>query len=231
MNDWLNRIFNRSCEDMSDVPDGSIHCVVTSPPYFALRDYNVEGQIGLEDTLDAYIERMVAVFREVRRVLRDDGTVFLNMGDSYATRPRGTDNGWDKSRLTNPARIQKAQSLALRRGKMAASDVLKEKDQMLVPHRLAIALQEDGWYLRDTIIWHKTNPMPSSVSDRCTPCFEYVFMLTKKPRYFADMDAVREPLAESSLQRLLQPTFDKQGGGSKTTPPAQIPIDLSGERS
>jgi len=142
------------------LPDASVHCCVTSPPYWGLRDYGHDGQIGLEKTPDAYVARMVEVFREVRRVLRDDGTLWLNLGDSYAG------------------------------STMTAN--LKQKDLVGVPWRVAFALQADGWWLRQDIIWHKPNPMPESVRDRCTKAHEYVFLLTKSERYFYDAEAVSE---------------------------------------
>lgn len=187
---------------LREMPAGSIQCVVTSPPYWGLRDYGVEGQIGQERTLGEFIERLVEVFAEVRRVLRTDGTCWVNMGDAYASKARGSDLGWDKSRLTNPARVQKAQAAALRsngerhRGK---GDGLKEKDLMGQPWRLALALQDDGWWLRSEIIWHKLTPMPESVTDRPTRSHEQVFLFTKAPRYFYDADAIREPLSPKTL--------------------------------
>jgi site-specific DNA-methyltransferase (adenine-specific) len=139
--------------EMQSMPAKSIHCCVTSPPYYGLRDYGVDGQIGLEETPAAFIEKLVAVFREVKRVLRDDGTLWVNMGDSWG----------------------------------------KDKQLLGMPWRLAFALQDDGWLLRQDIIWNKTNPMPESVRDRCTKAHEYVFLLTKKKRYHFDHDAIREP--------------------------------------
>jgi len=138
------------------IPDGAVHCCVTSPPYWGLRDYGHDGQIGLEPTPEAYVARMVEVFREVRRVLREDGTCWLNLGDSYS------------------------------------SGGSKPKDLVGIPWRVAFALQADGWYLRQDIIWHKPNPMPESVRDRCTRAHEYVFLLTKSERYFYDAEAVKE---------------------------------------
>lgn len=174
----------------------SINCCVTSPPYFGLRDYGVDGQIGLEQTPDEYVAEMVAVFREVRRVLRDDGTLWLNLGDSYANDGKwgGSSGGKHVSALHGKSGIG--------RGKVTTG--LKPKDLIGIPWRVAFALQADGWYLRQDIIWHKPNPMPESVKDRCTKAHEYVFMLSKSARYFYDADAVKEPLAESSIPRLMQ---------------------------
>lgn len=212
MSEFVNRVFNHSCEAMPEIPDGSVHCCVTSPPYYGLRDYGVNGQIGLEESLTQYIDRLVAVFREVRRVLRDDGTAWLNLGDSYAgswgaqSRPDSVD-GLSANQIT--AHPKRKNTGTIR------DPGLKPKDMMLVPHAVAMALRADGWWLRDAIVWHKPNPMPSSVDDRCTPCYEMVFMLAKSSRYYANMDAVKTPLSESSVQRLNQPTFDQQTGGEK----------------
>ncbi len=159
----------------------SVHCVVTSPPYYGLRDYGVDGQIGLEETPQAYLARMVAVFAEVRRVLRSDGVAFCNMGDSYAS---VWGSGGRRNLVGNPGRTGRSDTVT--------RTMFKEKDLMLMPHRLAIALQDDGWFVRSDIVWKKPNPMPESVTDRPTNAHEYVFMLTKSARYWADMDAVRE---------------------------------------
>jgi DNA modification methylase len=167
-------------ERLADLPDASVQCVVTSPPYYGLRDYGVVGQIGLEPTLAEYIATMVDVFRDVRRVLRDDGTLWLNIGDSYSG--AGTTGGATEKQSTN---VGSFTGVAIRRD-------LKPKDLMMVPARLAIALQDDGWYLRSDIIWHKPNPMPESVTDRPTSSHEHIFLLTKQARYFYDADAVRE---------------------------------------
>ena len=140
-------------ESMRGLADQSVNCCVTSPPYFGLRDYGVDGQIGLEQTPEEYVTKMVEVFREVRRVLRDDGSLWLNLGDSYG----------------------------------------KGKQMLGIPWKVAFALQDDGWYLRQDIIWSKPNPMPESVRDRCTKSHEYIFLLTKSKRYYYDHDAIREP--------------------------------------
>jgi DNA modification methylase len=185
------RIIEGDCREvLATLPDESIQCCVTSPPYFGLRDYGVDGQIGLEESPEAWLDEMVAVFREVRRVLRDDGTLWLNLGDAYNTRQRGSDNGWDKSRLTNPARVQKAQAAALRPRRAYTGS--KPKDLLGLPWMVAFALRADGWWLREDVIWHKLTPMPESVTDRCTRSHEYVFRLTKSAHYFADQDAIRE---------------------------------------
>jgi DNA modification methylase len=173
------------------LPDASVHCCVTSPPYWGLRDYGHDGQIGLEATPDAYVARMVEVFREVRRVLREDGTLWLNLGDSYFATTKNDRNGLSsKTNFTCTATkdgykrpVKKVSSGSL---------AIKPKDLVGIPWRVAFALQADGWWLRQDIIWHKTNPMPESVRDRCTKAHEYVFLLTKSDRYFYDAEAVSE---------------------------------------
>ena len=174
-------------EILRAMPDASVHTCVTSPPYFGLRDYGVDGQIGLEPTPDEYVARMVEVFREVRRVLRDDGTLWLNLGDSYSHPTKGTGGGW----AADPNNYaHKAQAFGARKFSMGDA---KPKDLMGIPWRVAFALQADGWYLRQDIIWHKPNPMPESVRDRCTKAHEYIFLLSKRPRYYFDSEAIKEP--------------------------------------
>lgn len=170
------------------LPDRSINCCVTSPPYYGLRDYGVDGQIGLEDSPDAYVARLVEVFREVRRTLTDDGTLWLNIGDSYARNPaKGQHKPGDSGK----------QAYIYDRGNGRASSTflgggLKEKDLIGIPWLLAFALRADGWYLRQDIIWHKPNPMPESVTDRCTKAHEYLFLLSKSDRYFYDHESIKE---------------------------------------
>lgn len=243
-------------EQLRELDTESVQTVVTSPPYWGLRDYGIDpsvwggapecehewgeqqrgkrtdilpadqttsegrigtddrqgaaalaggrycecgawlGCLGLEPSPEQYVANLTDVFREIRRVLRPDGTVWLNLGDSYAAKARGSDNGWDKSRLTNPGSQQKAQAASMRgtgerhRGK---SSGLKNKDLVGTPWRVAFALQADGWWLRSDIIWAKPNPMPESVTDRPTRSHEYLFLLAKSERYFYDSEAVREP--------------------------------------
>lgn len=178
------------------LPDESVHCCVTSPPYWGLRDYGTPGQIGLEKTPAEYLEKMVEVFREVKRVLRPDGTLWLNMGDSYSG--SGGAGEWSKRKAgkqeyagpqgNNPNRL-------CRNG-------LKPKDLCGMPWRLALALQADGWYLRSDIIWAKPNPLPESCTDRPTKAHEYIFLLTKSATYFYDAEAVREENTEAGRKRL-----------------------------
>jgi DNA modification methylase len=176
-----NVIIQGDCiEGMKQIESCSVNTCITSPPYFGLRDYNVDGQIGLEDTPDEYVKRLVEVFREVRRILRDDGTLWLNLGDSYAGNCSRTSTG-------------RAGMGAEREGIFTrGGDGLKPKDLIGIPWRVAFALQADGWYLRQDIIWHKPNPMPESVTDRCTKAHEYIFLLSKSQRYYYDYEAIKE---------------------------------------
>lgn len=170
---------------LKTLPAGSVNCCVTSPPYYGLRDYGHEGQIGLEETPDAYIARLVEVFREVRRTLRDDGTLWLNIGDSYVG---SANNGGAATKTMSGPQAATGKNLPTKRG-----EGLKSKDLIGIPWMLAFALRADGWYLRQDIIWHKPNPMPESVRDRCTKAHEYVFLLSKSDRYYYDHEAVKEP--------------------------------------
>jgi site-specific DNA-methyltransferase (adenine-specific) len=170
----------------------SVHCVVTSPPYWGLRDYGVAGQFGLEPTPDEYVEKMVGVFQRVWRVLRDDGTVWLNLGDSYAATTKGS-GGTAKGTIAGGAgQGTNAGSFYSTVKTDLMQCGLKPKDLIGIPWRVALALQADGWYLRQDIIWHKPNPMPESVTDRCTKAHEYVFLLSKQARYWYDAEAVKE---------------------------------------
>lgn len=183
-------------EQMRGLGDQTVHCCVTSPPYFGLRDYGVAGQIGLEDTPDQFVEKLVHVFREVWRVLRDDGTLWLNLGDSYASQG-GSGAGGNAARM---GRANKQRNVRPN-GKYEEA---KPKDLLGIPWRVAFALQNDGWFLRQDIIWSKPNPMPESVRDRCTKAHEYIFLMSKSPKYFFDAEAIKEPLAPSSISRLAQ---------------------------
>ena len=179
-----NRIIVGDCiESMNEMESGSVNCCVTSPPYYGLRDYGVDGQIGLEGTPDEYIAKMVDVFREVRRVLRDDGTLWLNLGDSYASSTKGTGG---------PTPKQKSNHGSFYDSRRFSHDV-KNKDLLGIPWRVAFALRADGWYLRQDIIWRKPNPMPESVTDRCTKAHEYMFLLSKSAKYYFDHEAISEP--------------------------------------
>lgn len=204
------QIITGDCREvLRTLPDKSVHCCVTSPPYFGLRDYGMAAQIGLEQTPDAFVAEMVSVFREVRRVLRDDGTLWLNIGDSYA-------GSWGaQGKRETPGEISR--NSVRNHPKRAAStgsirgDGLKPKDLIGIPWMLAFALRADGWYLRQDIIWNKPNPMPESVTDRCTKAHEYVFLMSKSERYYYDQDAIAEPLGTSSIARLSQNVEDQAG--------------------
>jgi DNA modification methylase len=194
------RIIAGDCiKGLLTLPDASVHCCVTSPPYWGLRDYGHDGQIGLEETPEAYVARMVEVFREVRRVLRNDGTCWVNLGDSYCG-----GGGYAPDAPCNKRRAEgeswgAMNAFSTREGEARKKSRpgytppgLKAKDLVGIPWRVAFALQADGWWLRQDIIWHKPNPMPESVRDRCTKAHEYVFLLTKSERYFYDAEAVSE---------------------------------------
>jgi DNA modification methylase len=195
-------------QTLPTLPDRSVQTCITSPPYFGLRDYDCDGQIGLEPTPREFVDTMVQVFREVRRVLRDDGTLWLNLGDSYAgswgSQGRQGNTGQmagrsvadvrERSKI-NAARIEAGiyAKKQTRTGSIPEGSGLKPKDLMGIPWRVAFALQDDGWYLRQDIIWSKPNPMPESVRDRCTKAHEYLFLLSKSARYYFDADAIAEP--------------------------------------
>jgi DNA modification methylase len=173
------------------LPSESVHCIISSPPYFGLRDYGVAGQIGLEASPEEYVAQLVAVFAEARRVLRSDGTLWLNLGDSYAN-----DGKWGGSSGGKHARALHGTS-GVGRGKRSTG--LKPKDLMMIPARVALALQADGWWLRSDIVWSKGNPMPESVTDRPTRAHEYIFLLSQNARYYYDADAIREPVKPKTL--------------------------------
>jgi DNA modification methylase len=185
-------------ESLRAMPDGSVRCAVTSPPYWGLRDYGHDDQIGLEQTPEQYVAQMVEVFCEVRRVLADDGTLWLNLGDSYAGggekhAGRNDQGGASTSSRLGPKKNGLPGNANIRGATFKVSHGLKPKDLVGIPWRVAFALQADGWYLRQDIIWAKPNPMPESVTDRCTKAHEYVFLLTKSPRYYYDHKAAAEP--------------------------------------
>jgi DNA modification methylase len=175
---------------LKTMPEQSVHCCVTSPPYFGLRDYGVEGQIGLERTPEEYVDKLVQVFREVRRVLRDDGTLWLNLGDSYS----GSCQTGGVNSISGKGKSQP-------HVKHKRNTNLKPKDLIGIPWMVAFALRADGWYLRSDIIWHKPNALPESVTDRPTKAHEYIFLLTKNLKYYYDAEAIKEPIAASTVER------------------------------
>jgi DNA modification methylase len=205
---------------LKSMPDQSVNCCVTSPPYWGLRDYGVDGQLGLEKTPEEYVAKIVEVFREVRRVIRDDGTLWLNLGDTYATgaglygnpgsnvtRADHRNNGIGKNSFTKDYPTHQPNRMPI--------PGLKPKDIVGIPWRVAFALQADGWYLRQDIIWHKPNPMPESVRDRCTKAHEYIFLLSKSQRYYYDYEAIKEPVTGNAHSR-----------GDGVNPKAKIPSGL-----
>lgn len=178
---------------LATMPADSVHCCITSPPYYGLRDYEIEGQIGREDTPEQYIRRLVEVFREVRRVLRPDGTLWLNIADTYC----GTGSKAGHVDPKNP-KGRTGQQVALNHRVQGC----KQKDLIGIPWLLAFALRHDGWYLRNDIIWYKANPMPESVRDRCTRTYEHIFLLAKSPQYYFDAAAIAEPVAATTAARM-----------------------------
>tara|TARA_R110000868_G_scaffold131748_1_gene341995 strand:- start:796 stop:1716 length:921 start_codon:yes stop_codon:yes gene_type:complete len=189
---------------MRTLPDNSVNCCVTSPPYFGLRDYGCDGQIGLEDSPEQFIARLVDVFREVKRVLNDDGTLWVNMGDSYAG---GGGGNYNKTGISQAG----GQHITNVRNKPSWLNLcgLKPKDLIGIPWLLAFALRADGWYLRQDIIWHKPNPMPESVTDRCTKAHEYIFLLTKSPKYHFDSEAIKERAITKGKRPTLEERYAK----------------------
>ena len=223
-------------ETLKDLPDCSVQCVVTSPPYYGLRDYGMEGQIGLEATPEAYVETMVKVFREVRRVLKDDGTLWLNLGDSYAGswgNYGGQNRGNGKQRkIVNGSQVEQKAYEGKEHWKPPTANNLgngiKPKDLIGIPWMVAFALRADGWYLRQDIIWNKPNPMPESMTDRCTKSHEYIFLLSKSKVYYFDQEAIKEPAAVESLERLRRGVSDhhKNVNGA----PGQTPHSMNKPR-
>jgi DNA modification methylase len=201
---------------LKTMPDESVQCCVTSPPYWGLRDYGVDGQLGLEKTPEEYVAKMVEVFREVRRVLRNDGTLWLNLGDSYCMTTKGsgglnsTTIGGGAGQGTNAGSLHKDR-------KWQIPDGLKQKDLVGIPWRVAFALQSDGWYLRQDIIWHKPNPMPESVTDRCTKAHEYVFLLAKSQKYYYDAEAIKEKASVGCRDTDFMPVSNKDKSATAAT--------------
>jgi DNA modification methylase len=189
---------------LQTLPDESVNCCVTSPPYWGLRDYRVKGQIGLEASIEEYVAKIVNVFREVKRILKKDGTCWINLGDSYNS---PGPNRHDKSNIVHKGKAKKIWSQPSTR----LDKELKSKELCGIPWRIAFALQKDGWYLRQDIIWAKPNPMPESVQDRCTKAHEYLFLLTKSTRYYYDQEAIKEPLKDASIFRLMQNIENQKG--------------------
>ena len=208
-----------AAELLKAVPDRFLQCCVTSPPYWGLRDYGIPGQIGAEDDPSKYIDKLTLVFDEVRRVLRDDGTLWLNIGDSYTSGNRG---------YRAPDKKHPVRQMSYR---PRTPDGLKEKELVGIPWRLAFALQRSGWYLRSDLIWHKPNCLPESVKDRPTRSHEYVFLLSKSPRYYYDSDTIRERNGRNRRTVWSVPTEPFRGAHFATFPPQLIePCILAGTR-
>jgi site-specific DNA-methyltransferase (adenine-specific) len=218
-------IYEGDCiEQLKRLADQSINTCITSPPYWGLRNYQEDKQLGMEDTPEEFISNLVDVFREVKRVLRDDGTVWLNLGDTYC----GTGH---KGNYTDPKHKEgrNGQKIALNN----KIDGLKSKDLVGIPWRVALALQQDGWYLRQDIIWHKPNTMPESVKDRCTKAHEYIFLLSKNKKYYYDYEAIKEDavIGKKRNKRSVWtvPTKPFKGAHFATFPPELIePCILAG---
>ena len=221
------RILVGDClERLRTLPEESVHCVVTSPPYWGLRDYGVEGAIGLEPTFEELLETLVTVFREVRRVLRKDGTLWLNYGDRYATH-LFTRQGKQRNVCQPPTDWAGTELGGRRRSKHVkvthqSATGLKPKDLMMMPARVALALQADGWWLRSEIVWHKSNPMPESVRDRPTSAHEKLFLLTKSARYFYDAEAVRTKTGANLRNVWTIPTHGYPDAHFATFPPKLV---------
>lgn len=191
----INTIVHGSClDELRNLESESVDCCVTSPPYWGLRDYGVDGQLGLEKTPEQYVSRIVEVFREVRRVIKPEGTLWLNLGDSYAGSVKGIGSDHGKAVFTDD-------NIVKTDWKQAG---LKPKDLVGIPWMVAFALRADGWYLRQDIIWHKPNPMPESVTDRCTKSHEYIFLMSKSGKYYCDMEAIKEDSIELNWQSRLE---------------------------
>lgn len=202
----INKIHQGDCiELLTKWPDNFADCCVTSPPYWGLRDYGHAGQIGLEETPELYVAKMKLLFYEVRRVLKPEGTLWLNLGDSYSGGGRG---GTDPENCTEK---QKSNRGTNNMPRSIVPEGLPQKNLIGIPWRVAFTLQESGWYLRQDIIWAKPNPMPESVTDRCTKSHEYIFLMSKSPQYYFNQDAIKEPLTLSSKLRLAQDVDSQKG--------------------
>ena len=219
----LNTIYcGDAVEVLRSLPAESVNCVVTSPPYYALRDYGVAGQIGLEQSPQEYVNKLIAVFAECHRVLRSDGTLWLNIGDSYA----GSNKGKGKKVRTG------VQPDASNIGDIITTFNIKgykNKDIIGIPWLLAFALRDSGWYLRQDIIWHKPNPMPESVEDRCTKAHEYIFLLSKSPKYYFDYRAIMEPANYDGRKKMVREGSKRLSLGEKACLGVQT-ICKGGER-
>lgn len=230
------RIEIGDCRDiLKTLPDNSVHCCVTSPPYYGLRDYGVDGQIGLEQTPEEYVSELVGVFREVKRVLRNDGTLWLNLGDSYA-HPGNKRTGEGEARNLKTETFHGGKAHLEQRRTIGEFPGLKPKDLIGIPWRVAFALQADGWYLRQDIIWSKNNPMPESVTDRCTKSHEYIFLFSKSPKYYFDNEAIKEESvcnhpSGNGYKRSARVTYQNQDGSARGNEEQWKPTEKRNKRS
>lgn len=245
----INKVHNMDClEGLKQLDDNSIDCCVTSPPYWGLRDYGVPGQIGLEETPREYVDKLLPVFREVRRVLKPEGTLWLNLGDSYAGSGKGRNgdgsigiinsekqksNAGSYFRADSDKRNTVSHNAKRNRAGTPCPENLKPKDLIGIPWRVAFALQDDGWYLRMDNIWNKPNPMPESVTDRPTKAHEYIFLMAKSEHYYYDGDSIKEPCVsthpagnkDQAIKGRLSPSF------LRPKPENSIPADGRNKRS
>jgi len=213
MTEKLNKIIcGDSLEVLKTLPAECVNCIVTSPPYYCLRDYGVSGQIGLEKTPEQYIENLVNVFSECYRVLKSDGTMWVVIGDSYA----GSGRGWSGKNDLYSRKIQPAASFATEFSKPHKLSGYKSKDLIGIPFMLAFALRERGWYLRQDIIWAKSNPMPESVKDRCTKAHEYIFIFSKSAKYYFNHAAMLEPAQYDNHKNQIKAASKKYLNGTGT---------------
>lgn len=201
-----NIIHPESClQGLKKLPDNCIDCCVTSPPYFGLRDYGTQEQIGLEETPELFVQQLVNVFSEVKRVLKPEGTLWLNLGDSYSGSGKGIGD-------TTGDKWKQGTNKGTREGKFVKVNTgLKAKDLIGIPWMVAFALRSNGWYLRQDIIWNKPNPMPESVTDRCTKAHEYIFLLSKSSKYYYDAKSIKTKVTDATVQRMLQQIEDQKG--------------------
>ena len=199
------KIIQGNCVDkIKELEDNSIDCVVSSPPYFGLRDYGNDEQFGLEKTYQDYLANTVKVFETFKPKLKDTATIWWNVGDSYSSGKR-------TSTTNQSLRGNKEYGVT----RTPVQNGIKEKDLLMIPNRVAIALQDAGWYIRSEIIWHKPNPMPESVRDRPTSCHEKIWLITKNKKYYYDHEAIKEPITDTTAIRLLQKNIDNQKGSSR----------------
>lgn len=223
----LNRIYcGDALEVLKSFPSESVNCCITSPPYYGLRDYGVDGQIGLEQTPQQYINRLADIFDEVKRVLKKDGTLWLNIGDSYA--------GSGKGAAVDPENAKKWKqgtnvgTIAPNTAKIRTPMNIKPKDMIGIPWMLAFELRNRGWYLRQDIIWAKKNPMPESVKDRCTKSHEYVFLLSKSNKYYFDYENIKEQSSSRTNKRVINGDLQRYGGKKYTENPDKFYRTKSG---